>query len=115
MYLEGRLERDDDQWNQMLRRAHWHGVDFLDLPVDSVNLTGHCTGQGRILTQAALEDLVAMHDSIECIVSLYICSGKDVLVPVNLAERRMTDIDIGCVIEHGSFDPTALLPFWDID
>lgn len=42
-----------------------------------------------------------MHDSIDRVVTLDMCSGMDVLVPVNLAECRMAGIDIGCVVEHG--------------
>jgi len=42
-----------------------------------------------------------MHDSIDSGVALDMCSRIDVLVPVNLAERRMAGIDIGCVVKHG--------------
>ena len=43
-----------------------------------------------------------MHDSIDRVVTLDMCFGMDVLVPVNLAERGMAGIDIGCVVEHGA-------------
>lgn len=60
-----------------------------------------------------MEDLVTMHDSIDRVVTLYMCSGVDVLVPVNLAERRMAGIDIGGVVEHGD-DANSVRSTWEI-
>lgn len=67
--------------------------------------------QAKILTESALKDLIAIHYSIDRLVTLNMCSGMDVLVPVDLAECRMTSIDIRCVVEHGvSIKPRSVLP-----
>lgn len=64
--------------------------------------------QTWILTKSALKDLVAIHDSVDRLITLDMCSGVDVLVPVDLAERRMTGIDIRRVVEHAYSLPNCV-------